>query len=81
MSRYRICPHATLEWKVQRRFLWMWWDVTRNVGYQTYEVVAFDNESLAEVWIQERLNREQELAALRAEARRRRRHYVPRAYP
>lgn len=81
MSRFRICPWGLTKWKVQKRTLLGWGDMTKSVGEGAYHVCVFDTEFEAENFIDKRLAGYRQMAELEAAERERRRNIVPREYP
>ncbi len=82
MSKYRIAPFEVDRWKIQRKWLWLFWvDVLNLVGQDTYEVVSFADKDRAKAFIDGRLEvtethyRDRSMAAIR------RAQEVPEEYP
>ena len=81
MPTYRIAPYGAAGWKVQERFLWLWLDLTRSVGYDTHEKMWFDTTAAAKKWIDDELAVRAGRIAYDAEAARRSRAVKPEVYP
>jgi hypothetical protein len=81
MTDYRIAPYGATEWKVQRRFMWLWVDVIRSAGYDLLERITFDTVTEAKEWIDAQLAFDAQQRGRRFEAARRRREIAPREYP
>jgi len=81
LGRYRVAPFQADRWKVQERKLFIWWDVLKMIGQDTYEQVWFDLESEAENWITQRLKAEARTNQLLKQEREHKRRYAPRIFP
>jgi hypothetical protein len=82
MTKYRICPYGSDRWKVQRRFLGLFWvNVNEMVGPGYYTFITFDLESEAERWIKGQVAAEHLGNARKLIARERQRSVVPRPFP
>lgn len=81
MATYRIAPHGATGWKVQKRFLWLWFDVTTLIGYDLLDRVWFNTAAEAKKWIDDELAVRAGRIAYDAEAARRSRAVKPEVYP
>jgi len=53
VRKYRICPYGLDMWKVQRKRLGFWFDVTTQVAADMSLVRTFNIEADAERWIED----------------------------
>ena len=81
MSSYRIAPDGAEGWKVQSKWLGLFWfTLHREVSYGYWETLSFPTEAEAEAWIDKALDYERRNAEWHQKSRERR-SIPPRTYP